>query len=159
MKQTVVTNSPEKTLELGKELAKYLAPGDFIALIGTLGSGKTLFTQGICQGLGILDYVNSPTYTIINIYEGEIPVYHFDLFRLGDMSELEELGYEEYFWGGGITIVEWAERAADYFPDCRIEIELDLISAFRRELSIVLHHFSNRDFHCFQEYLDANFSD
>ncbi len=159
MLRTIITDSFDETQEIGQHLAPCLVPGDLVALIGILGSGKTTFAQGICEGLGVDDYVNSPTYTIINIYRGRFPVYHFDLFRLNHMTELDELGYEEYFWGGGITLVEWAERAIDYFPDRWIEIQLEHRTLKSRQLTIKTHNITaTKRFQPFLVFLDANFS-
>lgn len=159
MKKILISQTIEETQQIGQALASCLQPMDFIALIGDLGSGKTTLTQGICEGLRVRGYVNSPTYTIINIYEGRLPVYHFDLFRLGDISELEELGYEEYFWGDGVTLIEWADRGVAYFPDCWIEIKLKALSATVREISIETRNVDSDDrFQPFLDVVDANFS-
>ena len=100
---------------------------------GDLGTGKTAFAQGFAQGLGIEDYVNSPTFTIMQIYDkGRLPLYHFDVYRIGDSSEMDELGYEEYFFGNGVSLVEWPEMIEDILPDdaIRITIEKDLTKGF-----------------------------
>ncbi len=137
--KTITTHNLDETRQLGLQLAAGLAAGDFVALSGELGSGKTSLTQGICAGLNVTDTVNSPTFTLINIYRGSLPVYHFDLYRLGDISELDGLGYEEYFWGAGVTLVEWADRAPDYFPAERIEIRLEHAGGDRRRIAIALY--------------------
>ena len=114
----VVTRSGEETAALGARLGRLLAPGDFVALVGELGAGKTRFTQGIAAGLEVDPDtpVTSPTYTILNIYQGRVPLYHFDLYRLHGPEEVAELGFEEYFAGAGACVVEWAERLAEEAP-------------------------------------------
>ncbi len=123
----------EDTREFAKMLAKEAKEGQIYLLSGDLGTGKTAFAQGFAQGLGIEDYVNSPTFTIMQIYDkGRLPLYHFDVYRIGDSSEMDELGYEEYFFGNGISLVEWPEMIEDILPDdaIRITIEKDLTKGF-----------------------------
>jgi tRNA threonylcarbamoyladenosine biosynthesis protein TsaE len=114
----VVTNSGAETVELGARLGRLLAPGDFIALVGELGAGKTQFAKGIAAGLEVDPGtpVTSPTYTILNIYQGRLPLYHFDLYRLHGPDEITELGFEEYFSGAGACVVEWSERLGEEMP-------------------------------------------
>ena len=114
-------------------LAKEAKEGQIYPLSGDLGTGKTALAQGFAQGLGIEDYVNSPTFTIMQIYDkGRLPLYHFDVYRIGDSSEMDELGYEEYFFGNGVSLVEWPEMIEDILPDdaIRITIEKDLTKGF-----------------------------
>jgi len=111
-------------------------PGDIVCLIGELGSGKTTITQGIAQGLGVEGSVSSASFKLINEYKGKIPVYHFDLFRLNKLSEVEELGYREYFYDQGVTIIEWAEKIRSFWPEERIEIELNIVSENNRKIKI-----------------------
>ena len=115
---TVVSKSSAETIELGARLGRLLAPGDFIALEGDLGAGKTQFAKGVPQGLQVDPGtpVTSPTYTILNIYQGRLPLYHFDLYRLHGVDEIEELGFEEYFSGAGACLVEWPERLGEELP-------------------------------------------
>lgn len=123
----------EDTREFAKMLAKEAKEGQIYLLSGDLGAGKTAFAQGFAQGLGIEDYVNSPTFTIMQIYDkGRLPLYHFDVYRIGDSSEMDELGYEEYFFGNGVSLVEWPEMIEDILPDdaIRITIEKDLTKGF-----------------------------
>ena len=123
----------EDTREFAKMLAKEAKEGQIYLLSGDLGTGKTAFAQGLAQGLGIEDYVNSPTFTIMQIYDkGRLPLYHFDVYRIGDSSEMDELGYEEYFFGNGVSLVEWPEMIEDILPDdaIRITIEKDLTKGF-----------------------------
>ncbi len=113
-----VSCSENETLTLGEKLGKLLEPGDFVALCGELGSGKTRFAQGVARGLGVDPdiRVTSPTYTILNEYHGKCPLYHFDLYRLAGDSDIFDLGFAEFFYGKGVCLVEWAERLVDELP-------------------------------------------
>ncbi|MDE7185635.1 MAG: tRNA (adenosine(37)-N6)-threonylcarbamoyltransferase complex ATPase subunit type 1 TsaE [Lachnospiraceae bacterium] len=116
-KKYIETNSPEETFEAGRKLGMNAKPGEIYTLSGDLGVGKTVFTQGVAAGLGIAEHVNSPTFTIVQVYEsGRLPFYHFDVYRIGDVEEMDEVGYEEYFYGNGLCIVEWAERIRELIP-------------------------------------------
>jgi len=117
--------SVEQTVALGQKLGAYLQKGDCVCLSGDLGTGKTAFTGGIAKSLGIDDYITSPTFTIVNEYEGRLPLYHFDVYRIGDVSEMHETGYDEYISGDGITVIEWAERIMEILPDERIEVTIE----------------------------------
>lgn len=120
------TTSVEETFELAGKLGSEAVPGQVYLLSGDLGTGKTAFAQGFASGLGIDDYVNSPTFTIMQIYDsGRIPLYHFDVYRIGDSSEMDELGYEEYFYGDGVTLVEWPEMIEDILPSDAIMIRIE----------------------------------
>lgn len=119
-------NSSEETLKLGEIIGKSLNTGSIIALVGDLGAGKTVFVKGLAKGLGIDEEPNSPTFVIMNCYEGRMPLYHFDLYRLSDEDELMGIGYEEYFFGSGVSAVEWADRVEDIFPDHAINIEIKI---------------------------------
>ncbi len=116
-KEYIETNSPEETFEAGRKLGMTAKPGEIYTLSGDLGVGKTVFTQGLAAGLGITEHVNSPTFTIVQVYEsGRLPFYHFDVYRIGEVDEMEEIGYEDYFYGNGLCIVEWAERIRELIP-------------------------------------------
>jgi tRNA threonylcarbamoyladenosine biosynthesis protein TsaE len=130
------TFSPEGTMEFGRALAQELKAGSVVALIGPLGSGKTVLIQGICSGLGVTEFVTSPSFVIINEYPGKIKVYHFDLYRLENIEEFIKLGYEEYFYGNGITLIEWAEKIKTFLPEERIEINLEIVSEKERRISV-----------------------
>nr|WP_320415660.1 tRNA (adenosine(37)-N6)-threonylcarbamoyltransferase complex ATPase subunit type 1 TsaE [Candidatus Contubernalis alkalaceticus] len=117
--------STQETREVGKKLGMLLATGDIVALFGDLGTGKTVFTQGLAQGLGVHNYVTSPTFVLINEYPGRLPLYHFDVYRLEDPEEILELGYEEYFYGEGVSVIEWAEKIVDYLPHEYLGITLE----------------------------------
>ena len=125
------TESPEETQALGEKLGKTLKQGDVIALIGDLGTGKTCLTQGIARGAGIAsdEIVSSPSYILINEYNGTVPIYHIDLYRLENSEEIAELGLSEYVEGDGICIIEWAERMAEALPDSCIKIHITLADA------------------------------
>ncbi|MFH1783653.1 MAG: tRNA (adenosine(37)-N6)-threonylcarbamoyltransferase complex ATPase subunit type 1 TsaE [bacterium] len=116
MKHTTLTSSVHQTVQFGKQFSKKLKPGDVVALTGALGAGKTSFTQGIARGLGVKGYVRSPSFTLINEYSGKLPVFHFDLYRLENIREIESLGYGDYFFGSGVTVIEWAEKAKEILP-------------------------------------------
>jgi len=117
--------SPEDTANMGFMLGQEAKRGDIFCLCGDLGAGKTVFTQGFAQGIGYTDQVTSPTFTLMNVYEGgRLPVYHFDLYRLEGDSDLESIGYEDYFFSGGVSLVEWPERAGDAIPQNAIWIKI-----------------------------------
>lgn len=127
------TYSAEETAELGEKIAGRARPGSVFALLGDPGAGKTVFTQGIARGIGITEPVCSPTFTILQIYEeGKMPFYHFDVYRIADVEEMDEIGYEDYFYGNGITMIEWAELIEEILPPVyeRIRIEKDLEKGF-----------------------------
>lgn len=105
------------TQKIAAEIAGSLKGGDFIAMYGDLGAGKTAFVQGLAKALGITSNITSPTFTIINEYEGRLPLYHFDVYRIADCDEMYEIGYDEYINGDGVCIIEWAELIEDIFPD------------------------------------------
>ncbi len=129
----IESNSPEETLALGRSLGAAAKPGEVYTLIGDLGVGKTVMTQGIADGLGITEPICSPTFTIVQVYEeGRMPFYHFDVYRIGDIEEMDEIGYEDYFYGEGLTMIEWANLIEEILPKERkeIAIEKDLEKGF-----------------------------
>ena len=130
------TSSPDETIELGRKIGEGLKAGDVVALVGELGTGKTLFTQGLVQGLVVKGYVKSPSFTIVNKYEGRLPVYHLDLYRLGDVNEIYELGIEEYLYGDGVCIIEWAEKAYSLLPEKYILIKFFYTGEKTRKIEI-----------------------
>jgi tRNA threonylcarbamoyladenosine biosynthesis protein TsaE len=120
------TVTPEETFLLGKKIAEQAKPGQIYTLNGDLGVGKTVFTQGVAAGLGITEAVSSPTFTIVQTYEeGRLPFYHFDVYRIGDIEEMEEIGYDDYFFGEGICLIEWAELIEEIIPEGRISITIE----------------------------------
>ena len=134
----ITTHSADETQALGQKLASRLAPGDVIAYFGDLGAGKTAFTRGLAQGLGITDTVTSPTYTIVNEYlSGRIPLFHFDMYRLSSSDELFDIGWEDYLSRGGVCAVEWSENVEDALQDAiRVTIEKDADEPDTRHITI-----------------------
>lgn len=125
-KKVVYIKNEQETRSFGKKLAAELAPGIVIALTGDLGTGKTALTKSIAEGLGITEVITSPTFNIVKeYYSGRIPMYHFDVYRIGDIDEMYELGYEEYFYGNGVCIVEWADMIEDIIPEDAIRIDIE----------------------------------
>lgn len=128
-----VSQSPEETFLLGKMLGESCTPGQVYALSGDLGVGKTLFTQGFAEGLGVSEPVNSPSFTILQVYDtGRLPFYHFDVYRIADVEEMEEVGWEDCIYGPGVCMVEWAELVQEILPEryMRILMEKDLEQGF-----------------------------
>lgn len=129
----IETYNHEETYEIGMRIGKEAKKGDIYTLTGDLGTGKTVFSQGLAAGLGISGPVNSPTFTILQIYEeGRLPLYHFDVYRIGDSIEMEEIGYDEYFFGDGVCLIEWAELIQDVIPErhTKVIIEKNLEKGF-----------------------------
>lgn len=126
------TWSEEETFRVGKKIGEQTAPGKVYTLVGDLGVGKTVFTQGVAAGLGITEPVCSPTFTIVQQYNGRMPFYHFDVYRIGDIVEMEEIGYEDMFYGEGICLIEWANLIKELLPEhyTEITIEKDLEKGF-----------------------------
>ena len=127
------TRSPGETYELGRKIGLQARPGQVYTLTGDLGVGKTVFTQGVAAGLGITEPVSSPTFTIVQVYEeGRLPFYHFDVYRIGDIEEMEEIGYDDYFFGQGICLIEWADLIEEILPEklIKVTIEKDLEKGF-----------------------------
>ncbi len=124
--RTWETWSPGETFALGERIGRACVPGQIYTLAGDLGAGKTVFTQGVARGLGITEQVNSPTFTILQVYEeGRMPFYHFDVYRIGDVEEMEEIGYEDCFYGEGVCLIEWADRIREILPERCIRIVLE----------------------------------
>ncbi len=133
MEMIYETFSPEETKALGEKLGLESEPGTVYTLVGDLGVGKTVFTQGMAEGLGITEPICSPTFTIVQVYEeGRMPFYHFDVYRIGDIEEMDEIGYEDYFFGEGVCMIEWANLIEEILPEKRfdITIEKDLDKGF-----------------------------
>ena len=119
----MISHSPDETLAIGASFAEKAVPGQILALKGDLGT--TVFAKGVAKGLGIDDVVNSPTFTILQVYEsGRLPFYHFDMYRLGEPEELEQLGYEEYFFSDGVCLVEWPEMIGELLPEDALTVEI-----------------------------------
>ena len=136
----VETRSPEETFALGEKIGRTALPGQIYTLTGDLGVGKTVLTQGVAAGLGIREAVSSPTFTIVQVYEeGRLPFYHFDVYRIGDVEEMEEIGYEDYIYGEGVCLIEWADLIREILPEhyTEVKIEKDLQKGFDyRRISI-----------------------
>ncbi len=129
----IETTSEKETFELGKRLGQQAAPGDVYTLEGDLGVGKTIFTKGFAEGLEIKEAISSPTFTIVQVYEdGRLPFYHFDVYRIGDVEEMDEIGFEDYVYGQGVSMIEWANLIEEILPENRrsILIEKDLEKGF-----------------------------
>jgi tRNA threonylcarbamoyladenosine biosynthesis protein TsaE len=127
MKKQIVTHTANETLALGKDFAATLRRSDVVALYGELGSGKTQFAKGVCLGLGIHSHVTSPSFTIVNEYvDGKFPVYHFDFYRIRSIGELNEIGFDEYLFGSGVCLLEWADVVEEKLPPIRYDITLAL---------------------------------
>jgi len=132
----MLTKSPEETIKFGQRLGAFLKRGDIIGLVGDLGSGKTTLTKGIAKGLNIKNtkYINSPSFVIVKEYEGRIPLYHFDIYRLNSVTALIDIGYEEYFYSNGVVVIEWAKKIKDILPKEHLIIELNIADAGAREI-------------------------
>ena len=131
--ETIESYCAEDTAALGERIGQMAKPGEVYTLIGDLGVGKTVFTQGLAKGLNITEPVNSPTFTIVQVYEeGRLPFYHFDVYRIGDVEEMDEIGYEDYIYGQGVCLIEWANLIEEILPEryIRVTIEKDLEKGF-----------------------------
>ena len=124
--RVIESNSPRETYELGHKIGLEAKSGQIYCLDGDLGTGKTVFTQGFAAGLGIVEAVNSPTFTIVQVYEeGRLPLYHFDVYRIDDIAEMDEIGYEDYFFGQGVCLVEWSSQIKELIPENAVKITLE----------------------------------
>ncbi len=137
---TIHTSSPEETKGLGIKIGILCQPGDVIALDGDLGAGKTCLIQGLAEGLGVSkeSYVRSPTFTILNVHNGRVPLYHFDLYRLSGLDELEEIGHREYIYGEGVSALEWASNVEEAIPSECLRIAIKRIGEDEREIEITV---------------------
>lgn len=133
MNRVIESYSEKETFDLGVELGEKAVPGQVFTLIGDLGVGKTVFTKGLAKGLRIEEAISSPTFTIVQVYEeGRLPFYHFDVYRIGDIEEMDEIGYEDYIYGEGVSLIEWANLIEEILPEHYTEIlvEKDLEKGF-----------------------------
>ncbi|MDD2978957.1 MAG: tRNA (adenosine(37)-N6)-threonylcarbamoyltransferase complex ATPase subunit type 1 TsaE [Hespellia sp.] len=122
----IETNSAEETFELGVSMGKAAVPGQVLTLVGDLGVGKTVFTKGLAKGLEIKEPISSPTFTIVQIYEeGRLPFYHFDVYRISDVDEMDEIGFEDYVYGEGVSLIEWGNLIEEILPNKRTEIVIE----------------------------------
>ncbi len=133
------TRSETQTIKFGQLLAGQLVAKDVVALFGDLGSGKTVLVKGIGKGLGITEEITSPSFTIISEYTGRIPLFHFDLYRIENVAEFFDLDYENYFFGNGVSVIEWADKIEPYLPDMRIDIKIKRVDRNRREILLITH--------------------
>lgn len=130
---------PEETQHLGRELGKLAQSGDVILLVGNLGAGKTCLTQGIAWGLDIDGYARSPSFVVVNEYRGRLPMFHIDLYRLDSIAEVADLGLDDYLYGRGLCVVEWADKALELLPPQNLLIEIDFVSDNERRLELTAH--------------------
>jgi len=151
-----ISHSESQTRRLGTRLAPLLKPGDVVALIGDLGTGKTRWIQGVCAGLAVTGTVNSPTFTLVNEYQGRYPVYHIDLYRLDEAAEVLTFGLEDYLYGPGISLIEWADKALDFMPDSYLAVELYHLEETKRR--VVLRPHGRRFQDLLQEFKAAAFA-
>lgn len=135
-KEVVPLKGLEDTIAFANRLAKTIEPGTVIALVGDLGAGKTTLTQCLCQALGVTEYVTSPSFNLMNTYSGALDIYHFDVYRIGSPEEMEEIGFEEFLYGQGLCIVEWATLVEEMMPEDTLWISLTLDEAFERTLTL-----------------------
>ncbi len=136
MATETITNSPEETFALAEELGGKAAAGDVFALTGDLGTGKTVFAKGIARGLGVTEEVTSPTFTLMEIYPGRLPLYHFDLYRIESHGEFDNLFFEEYWEGDGVSVIEWAEKAGDRLPEGSLIVTLYRVDDHTRRITL-----------------------
>ncbi len=133
------SNSPVMTMEIARRMGGLLKPGDVLCLYGELGAGKTCFVQGLARGMGITSRVNSPTFTIVKEYPGVPPLYHFDVYRLANIEELIDIGFDEYIAGDGVCVIEWADKIETALPADRLDIKLNASSPGEREIVLLAH--------------------
>lgn len=136
MVRKIITHSEQETLALAEELGRNAGPGAVFALVGELGAGKTIVAKGLAKGLGITEEITSPTFTLMEIYDGPVPLYHFDLYRIERSEELDQLFFEEYWEGDGISVIEWADRAHGRLPDDRVNITIEYVNDTSRSITI-----------------------
>ena len=135
----LVSGSPQETRQIGTSLSEMLRAGDIIFLVGNLGAGKTCLVQGIVWGLGISEFAQSPSFVLVREHYGRLPLYHMDLYRLDHLEEIADLGLDNYFYGGGVSVVEWAEKGEAVLPPEHLLIQIDYLSDSERRLKLVPH--------------------
>ena len=133
----MLSNSAAQTRNMGMKLGKLATAGDAILLVGPLGAGKTCLTQGIAHGLGIHEYTASPSFVLVREYRGKLPLYHIDLYRLDRIEEVTQLGLDDYLYGNGVCVVEWADKGLGVLPEEHLLIEMQIVSPLKRKLSFV----------------------
>lgn len=132
----IITNSEKETFDVGYKIGRLLKKGDVISINGDLGAGKTHLTKGIAAGLEVDDYITSPTFNIVNEYQGRLPFYHFDVYRIDDIYEMHEIGFEEYLYGQGVCVVEWGDIVEELLPNNKIYIYIKKLEDNIREIQI-----------------------
>ncbi len=134
----ITTNSEKETIMVGEQIARHLKPGDMVALRGSLGAGKTTLVKGIAKGLGVKNYryVNSPSFTIVKEYKGKVPLFHFDVYRLNNLKDIEDIGYEDYLARDGIVVIEWSNKMTRILPKKHIDVSLKISGLSKRTLDI-----------------------
>jgi tRNA threonylcarbamoyladenosine biosynthesis protein TsaE len=148
----IKTESAQETVELGRKLGMALRKGDIVCLTGNLGVGKTAFTGGIAAGLGIKGYITSPTFTIVNEYKGRLPLYHFDVYRITDPSEMFEIGFEEYLEGSGVVVIEWADIVKELIPNEHIHVEIKKDPKGNSDARTLLFDFGGKKYKDLEDY-------
>ncbi len=133
----IVSSSPEQTRKIGMKLGELAASGDVILLVGPLGAGKTRLTQGIARGLGIHEYTASPSFVLVREYQGKLPLYHIDLYRLDRVEEVAQLGLDDYLYGNGVCVVEWADKGLSVLPEEHLLIEMQIVPPLKRKLNFI----------------------
>jgi tRNA threonylcarbamoyladenosine biosynthesis protein TsaE len=133
----ILTKDEKGTYELGVKIGKHLKNGDVLSINGELGAGKTHMTKGIAKGLDVDDYITSPSFTILNVYEGRIPLFHFDVYRIDDIREMYDIGFDEYLYGDGVCVVEWGTIVSELLPDDTIKIYINKLDDNTREIEIL----------------------
>ena len=151
----IVTYSTEDTVEKGRLLGSILKKGDVICLEGDLGTGKTAFTSGIAKALGIDGYIKSPTFTIVNEYKGKLPLYHFDVYSISDSSEMFEVGFEEYLYGNGVVVIEWANMIKDILPEEYIRVEICKDREKGQDARIITIEFAGKRYEDRERYYES----
>ncbi|MFA5148163.1 MAG: tRNA (adenosine(37)-N6)-threonylcarbamoyltransferase complex ATPase subunit type 1 TsaE [Candidatus Omnitrophota bacterium] len=134
----ITTKGERETIRVGEEIAKHLRPGDMVALSGDLGAGKTTLVKGIAKGLGVRNYryVNSPSFTIVKEYKGKVPLFHFDVYRLNNLKDIEDIGYEDYLARNGVVVIEWSNKMARILPNRHLDISLKISGPAKRAITI-----------------------
>ncbi|HHW00143.1 MAG TPA: tRNA (adenosine(37)-N6)-threonylcarbamoyltransferase complex ATPase subunit type 1 TsaE [Clostridiaceae bacterium] len=151
----IETYSVDQTIEAGRLLGSILQKGDVICLEGALGTGKTAFTSGIAKALGIDGYIKSPTFTIVNEYKGKLPLYHFDVYRISDSSEMFEVGFEEYLYGNGVVVIEWANMIKDILPEEYIRVDICKDREKGQDARIITIEFSGKRYEDRERYYES----
>ncbi len=135
----IITKSEKETIMVGEEIAGHLKPGDIVALSGDLGAGKTTLVKGIAKGLGVRNYryVNSPSFTIVKEYKGKVPLFHFDVYRLNSLKDIEDIGYEDYLARDGVVVIEWSNKMTRILPKRHLDVSLKIAGRSKRSLNIM----------------------